>query len=269
MKKITALLAACLLCLVLPFTVLADSQASKLTDNAGLLSASEAEEVTAALEQVSNKYNVDIAVMTTYGTNGIDIMTFSDQFFLDHGLGTGTDRSGVLLTLDMEGRQWHISTHGEGILAFTDYGIEQCGERIRSYLSSGAYADGFKEYANVADEYFEQERAGTPVDNYGGAAERKAPGTGTYILAVVVSLLAGFGISFAITGSMKRKLKSVVRQTSANAYADQGGLKLRENTDRYMYHHVVAVPLPRNNSSGGSSTHMTGGSTFGGGGGSF
>lgn len=261
-KKMTAFLAVLALVLLLPVSAFAEGSAPLLVDDAGLLSETERQEVLSRLESVSSKYGVDIAVYTTGDTGGMNVTTYSDQYYLDHGYGTGEDRSGTLLTISMSERDWHLSTHGEGIQAFTDYGIEQLGQSIGSYLSGGDYAGAFKEYAEIADRYFSSERDGKPVDV-------PPRGAGFYVILAVASLVLGFIFSFAATGAMKKKMKSVARQASASAYATEGGIRLTENSDRYLYHRVVAVPIPRNNSSGGSSTHSTGGSTFGGGGGKF
>lgn len=275
LKKISAFLCAICLVIAFPLAVLADTSAVKLIDDAHLLSSSEYEEVLGTLENVSNKYDVDIAVLTVDGLNGKDIVSFSDNYYNEHGYGTGEDNSGVLLVVDMASNQWYITTEGEGISAFTNYGIDLCGNELASnYLSSGQYADGFKRFAEIADDYFAKERGGQPVDAPEPEANERS--AGDYAAGGAVSLGAGFGLSFAATSGMKRKMKSVRRQTSASAYADPHGLTLRENSDRYLYHRIVAVPLPRNDGprngsmGGGSSVHMSsGGHMHGGGGGHF
>ncbi len=268
MKKISAIIAVFLLCLAFPLAALAVTDTPKLVDNAGLLDSAEANEVQAALDGVSEKYDVDIVVLTTNGLDGKTIRDYSDDYFDEHGYGTGDDKSGVLWVIDMDSRESYVSTSGEGIAAVTDYGKTLLADEVNPHLSAGDYSGAMLAYAKTMDDYFTSERAGRPVDNYNEPAQKKAPGAGTYVLAGVISLLAAFGISFAITGSMKKKMKSVRKQVSASAYADQNGLNLRENTDRYLYHRVVAVPLPKNDSSrgGGSSVHTSsGGSTHGGG----
>ncbi|MBR3242852.1 MAG: TPM domain-containing protein [Parasporobacterium sp.] len=267
-KKITTLFAALLLCLAFPIAVLADGNAEKLVDNAGLLSESEASIVTESLEKVSDKYDADIAILTTNGLDGKSIQNFSDDYYDQNGYGTGDEKSGVLWVIDMDSRETYVTTSGEGIAAVTDYGKDLLASEVNPYLSSGDYVGAMNAYADTINYFFEQERAGTPVDTYGKPAEKKETGVGTYVIIGIVCLGIGFAISFAITGSMKKKMKSVRRQSTANAYADQNGLNLMENTDRYLYNRVVAVPLPKNDSSGGggSSTHISSsGSTHGGG----
>ena len=269
-KKIAAFLAALTLCLAFPLAVLADTSAVKLIDDANLLSSSEYEEAVAILEGVSSKYDVDIAVLTVNGLQGKTIRDFSDDFYDEHGYGTGEDKSGVLWVIDMDSRESYISTSGEGISAVTDYGKDLMAGRLNPYLSSGDYLGAIKEYANIADEYFSAERSGQPVDNYEPETQETEPaGAGTYVAGGVASVAGGFGLSFAATGSMKRKMKSVRRQTTANAYATDAGIQLTEHSDRYLYHRIVAVPIPRNNDGpkgGGSSVHMSSGGHMHGGG---
>ena len=274
LKKISAILCAICLIIAFPLAVLADTSAVKLIDDANLLSSAEYEEVLATLENVSSKYDVDIAVLTVNGLNGKPIRDFADDYYDEHGYGTGEDKSGVLWVIDMDSRESYITTAGEGISAVTDYGKDLLAGEVNPYLSSGDYSGAMKVYAATMDNYFEQERAGTPVDNYEQETEPEPPErtAGSYAAGGVVSVGAGFGLSFAATSGMKRKMKSVRRQTSATAYADPHGLNLRENTDRYLYHRIVAVPIPRNDGprngsmGGGSSVHMSSGGTMHGGG---
>lgn len=268
-KKISAILLALALCIAFPLAVLADTSAVKLIDDAGLLSSSDYEEALSALEEVSNKYGVDITVLTVNSTNGKLIRDYADDYYDEHGYGTGDEKSGVLWVIDMGERESYVSTSGEGITAVTDYGKELLSNKVNPYLSDGDYKGAIEAYAETMDEYFSKERAGQPVDNYdGGQQEEQSAGAGSYVAGGVVSVGAGFGLSFAATAGMQRKMKSVRRQTSATAYADQKGLTLVENTDRYMYHRVVAVPIPRDDGpkGGGSSVHTSSsGSTHGGG----
>lgn len=272
-KKISAFLLALALCIALPLAVLADTSAVKLIDEAGLLSSSEYDEVLGKLEEVSSKYDVDIAVLTVNGIFGKTIRDFSDDYYDEHGYGTGEDKSGVLWVIDMNSRESYISTSGEGISAVTDYGKDLLAGEVNPYLSNGDYKGAMIAYAETMDEYFEKERAGEPVDTYGGTEpeDRETP-AGAYAAGGVGSVAAGFGLSFAATGGMKRKMKSVRRQTSASAYADPHGLRLTENTDRYLYHRIVAIPLPRNDGprngmgGGGSSVHMSSSGSMHGGG---
>lgn len=268
-KRVLAILASLILTIALPLMVLADTSVEKLIDGANILSSSGFEEVKTALEDVSNKYGVDIAVLTTNGLDGKTIRDFSDDYYDQHGYGTGSDRSGVLLVVDMGSREVYISTSGEGITAVTDYGRDLLANRIMPAMGDGNYARAFKEYATTMDEYFAAEREGRPVDNYGGGQEEKTEyGAGTYALGGGISVAGGAGIAAAATGAMKRKMKTVVRQRGASAYASEEGLKLTESTDRYLYHRIVVIPLPRNDGprGGGSSIHTSsGGFTHGGG----
>lgn len=268
MKKIFAFVAALLLCIAFPLAVLADTSTAKLIDSAGILSPADSEEVLSALEKVGNHYAVDIAVLTTNGLNGKSIRDFSDDYYDEHGYGTGSDHSGVLWVIDMESRESYVTTSGEGISAVTDYGKQLLADTVNPYMRSGDYKGAMLAYAETMDEYFAKERAGNPVDTYEEAKREHKTSAGAYAGAGVISAGIGFGISFGITGSMKKKLISVRKQASANAYADENGLNLKENTDRYLYHRVVAVPLPKNDGprGGGSTVHTSSsGSTHGGG----
>ena len=79
-------------------------------------------------------------------------------------------------------------------------------------------------------------------------------------------------IASIIVGGMKRKLKTVQPQNSANSYLKEGSLDLTESSDLFLYNTVTRTEIPKDDdsSSGESSTHTSSsGSTHGGGGGSF
>ena len=274
-KRISAILTALLLCLAFPIAVFAASSLPKLTDEAGLLSEAEFQEVNNALDAVSETYDADIAVLTVNGLGGKTIRDFADDYYDENGYGTGDDKSGVLWVIDMDSRESYITTSGEGITAVTDFGRDELAEAVYPYLSSGDYKGAMLEYARTMDNYFRAESEGSPVDTYDDydeepeVEEEKTTSPGAYAGGAGIAVAGGFGLSFAATGAMKRKMKSVRQQTSASAYADQEGFHLTENTDRYLYHRVVAVPIPRDNNNrptGGSSVHISSsGSTHGGG----
>ena len=96
----------------------------RLVDDAGLLSDSEEEELLGELDEISERQEFDVAVVTVNSLEGKTAEAYADDFYDYHGYGFGTDHDGILLLVSMEARDWHITTTGYGITAFTDAGIE-------------------------------------------------------------------------------------------------------------------------------------------------
>lgn len=273
-KKITCLILTISLMVLLSITAFAAYDKPNLVDDANLLSSQEYDETLKALNEVSEKYGVVIAAITVNDINGLDIVDFADKYQEEHYSKDGSNEplDGVLLVVDMGSRQWYVTTYGEGVKAFTDYGIQELNDDIMSYFKVGDFATGFKRFAEVADDYFKAEREGTPVDyGYQQSYEKKPTSTVGWIVRALIAVFGGFGLSFAVTASMKKKMQTVVPVKDADNYIDTDKSILSKSTDRYLYHNLVVVPLPRDNGSkGGSSTHFSaGGFSHGGGGGHF
>lgn len=223
----------------------------RLVDNADLLTDSEESTLLGKLDQISETHQCDVAVVTVNSLEGKGSTQYADDFFDYNGYGMGTDYAGILLLVSMEERDWAISTHGFGITAFTDAGLEYLENQFLSDLSNGYYADSFTAYANTCDEMLRQARNGSPYD-YGNMP--KEPFS---LLWIPIAIIGGMLLSFIVVSIMKSELKSVRQQAAANNYVKQGSLNIRESKDTYLYRKVDKREKPKNNGSGGSSTHRS------------
>ena len=256
-RKLLVLLAV--LCLLTSSLLLVQGAPSRLVDDAGLLLQSEAQELSALLDTVSEKYGVDVVIVTVDSTEGLSPMEYADDYY-DYG---GYAADGILLLVSMEERDWWISTTGYGITAFTDAGIEYISEQFLYWLSDDEYALAFTEFAEQCDAFLLQAETGEPYDSHNLPKEPFAPG-----VTLIVSVIIGFIVAFIATGIMKGKLKSVRSQVKADDYVAKGSMRLTTSRDLFLYSHVDKREKPK--SSSGSSTHVSSsGTTHGGGGGKF
>jgi len=257
-----------------PAGVLRDpASLSLVVDEAGLLSKSEAAALREKLEALSAKWKNDIVVVTVASTGSASPMEFADDWFDYNGYGRSEEEDitagdGLLLLISMEKRDWWISTKGYSIFAFTDAGIEYLGERLKADgLSDGNYANAFDKFAGWCDKFFEQAETGKPYD------KGNLPKTsGDYAKIVLLGLAGGFVIALFVTGSMKKKLKTVRKKQQAADYVRPGSLQVVYANEQFLYKNVARVKRETSSSSGGggSSTHSSSsGSSHGGGGGKF
>lgn len=257
MKKLIGILLA--LCLLMAVCFTAQAASPLLTDEAGLLSSSEAAALEQKLTQISTRQGMDIVIVTVDSTDGEDPMDFADDWF-DYN---DYREDGILLLVSMEDRDWWISTTGYGITAVTDAGLDYMSDQFLPYLSDGDYAQAFSAFADLCDEFITQANTGDPYDYHNLP---KAPFKSGRNL--IIALVIGFVVALIATGSMKRKLKSVQQQVKADDYVTPGSLQLTNSRDLFLYTHVDRREKPQ--SSGGSSTHTSSsGTSHGGGGGKF
>ena len=242
------------------------NELTRVVDMADLLDNSEEADLLSMLDEISNRQELDVVVVTVNTLDGKTPMDYADDFYDYNGYGFGENRDGVLLLVCMEDRDWRISTSGYGITVFTDAGIEYISEKFLPDLSDGNYADAFTTYAELCDEFITQARTGDPYDTNNLPKEPF-----NVFTSLLISLAVGILVSLIVTGKMKGKLKTVRMQPAAEEYVRKGSMLVTESSDLFLYSHVDRRAKSKDNDSGGrSSTHTSSsGSSHGGGGGKF
>ena len=267
-KKIVMVMFTLLFCMVTTFPALAASDMPRLVDNADLLSNTEESALLEKLDEISERQQMDVVVVTTQTIDGKSPGEYADNFYDYNGYGFGNEADGILLLINMEDRDWYITTTGYGITAITDAGREYISEQFLSDLGEGKYADAFTTYADLCDEFITQAKTGSPYD-VGNLPKKPFDFGMHFIIAFAIGLVA----AVVATNIMKAKLKTVRFQSAAREYVRSGSMNVNEQKDLFLYTHVDRHRKPEpeeNNATGGSSTHISSsGRTHGGGGGKF
>lgn len=244
-----------------------------LCDNDNLLSADEKAEVSALLEKISEELKMSVVIVTEYSLSGSSAQDYADDFYDYNGYGCGDNRDGILLLVSLEERDYHISTCGYGITAFTDYGLGVIEDEFLGYLSDGDYCEAFESFANEVEILGMSARSGSIVDTN----NKKPAGNvkkGINVKSLIICALIGTGLSCLIVFIIaKSSTKSVAFASGAQSYRQGEGLTLTEKKDHFIYKNVTKrynPPAQTSSSGGGSSTHTSSsGSSHGGHGGKF
>ena len=242
--------------LVLPVSA---AEPALVVDQAGLLTEYEVSELTDALENIRDTWEMDVVIVTADDLGGSDATAYADDYFDYNGYG----EDGILLLVSIEERQWAVSTSGYGISVFTDADIDYMVEQFLPSLSEGAYAEAFEIFAELCEEFLYQAYVDSPydVDDFTDHSFRLGK-------RLFVCFGVGLLIALVVVGVMYSQLKSV-RSQNASQYVRSGGLKLTASRDLFLYAHVDRQKK-ENDSSGGSSTHRSSsGNTHGGRSGGF
>ncbi len=248
------------------------SNGKYVDDQAELLSDEEESTLQTKIQAIRDKYQYDVVIVTNQSTGTRSAMQYADDYFDYNGYGYGTNRDGMLFLVtfqDNEGeRTYWTSTHGYGLTAFTDYGIEKIGEDIEGYLRDGDYYDAFTKYLELVPQYLDAAKAGTPydVDNQLYTKEDVMIGLG---IGAVVGILVASLVVFILASQLKNKAKAY----EANNYQIPGSFELSGQADIFLYSHTSSIHHERSSGGGGgggSSSHFSSsGSSHGGGGGHF
>lgn len=241
----------------------------RLVDMADLLSDSEEADLSYMLDEISERQQVDVVVVTVDSMEGESATAYSDDFYDYNGYGFGEDRDGILLLVSMEERDWSITTRGYGITVVTDAGRDYISETIVDDLGLEDYVSAFTNFATLCDDFITQANEGTPYD------ADNLPDEGGF--GIIGSFVIAYGIAFIIalisTGIMKGQLNSVHSQSGADTYMKQDSMQLTKKNDMFLYTRVDRRKKPEKepqSPSGGSTTHTSSsGATHGGGSGKF
>lgn len=270
LKQLTGMIAAVLLAVSsFPIEAMAAGgfarEYERLMDMADLLTEEEEEELIATLDEISERQNLEIVVVTAENLEGYsDGQEYTDDLYEHCDFGYGDGRDGIMLLLDMDGRDWYISTQGYGITAFTDAAITYLGNEMKEDLSAGNYAAAFRIYAADCDQMITRARDGNPFSKKDLPHEPLSP------LVLPICLGIGLVAAFLTVNSMKAKLKTVHSQKTAADYVKKGSMQLTAQQDLFLYNKIDRVKKEEKSSSGDSTTHKSSsGTTHGGGRGKF
>ena len=217
-------------------------------DEAELLNETEVAQLNSKLESISEKYKAEIRVVTLSSMDGGDIDEFLEYLYDESGFGYGENHDGVLLVVCMDPREYRILSNGFADEAITSGRIDAIGEAFKSDLSDGNYADAFDTFADKCEYYLDGHINGFPFN------------TGKNLL---ICLGIGFVVALIVTGIWKNQLKSVRKQSAANAYVKAGTMQITQSGDFFMYRNVTKTQKQSSSSSGSSgSSRSTGGGSF-------
>ena len=217
-------------------------------DEAELLNETEVAQLNSELESISKKYKAEIRVVTLSSMDGGDIDEFLEYLYDESGFGYGENHDGVLLVVCMDPREYRILSNGFAGEAITSGDIDAIGEAFKSDLSDGNYADAFDTFADKCEYYLDGHINGFPFN------------TGKNLL---ICLGIGLVVALIVTGIWKNQLKSVRKQSAANAYVKAGTMQITQSGDFFMYRNVTKTQKQSSSSSGSSgSSRSTGGGSF-------
>lgn len=247
-KQICTILLVFAFCICCVLQASAEQSLPCVVDNANLLTDSQESTLTAKLDKIREQTQCDVLVVTiqSIGTDYSDAKDYADSFFNDNGYGFGDDRSGILLLLSMDNRDWAISTSGSCKTAFTQAGQEHIIEEIKPELSSENYAEAFTKYADFCNDFIVQAKTDEPYYNDDAPKEKMSKSW------IAISLVVGVLLAFAVAGNMKGKLKTVHSQAAAQNYEKDGSLNIVNSMDIFLYKTVNSVRKQKNNYSSNS-----------------
>ena len=242
MKKLITLLFVFLLVTTLAVSAAAAEVLPYLVDEADLLTPAQEAELEEKLADLSEKWDMDIVVVTADDLDGASSTAYADDFF-DYG---GYGKDGILWLIDMDNRQSTFSTTGKGIDRLDSDGEDLIQDEVTPLLTEGSYYDACLTFVELCGEVC----------------------AFNWVFTGIICLVIGLVVALIATGVMKGQLKSVRAKAAASDYMKSGSLQVTESRDLFLYRNVTRTARPKDTGSGGSRTSSSGRS-HGGGGGKF
>lgn len=269
MKRIISLIFALLM--IASFCSVASAEKQRVFDNAELLSESERQnleqQISDAMAKLNNEY--EIAIVTLDYTRSYDDEQFAEEaieIYEEKGFGIGTDKSGVMLLLDLSGgegnRHINVLTHGKGKTALDDDMIDFIIDKMLPYFVSGDVMQGFEKYVSLTTQYITEYNAN-------GKATTPPKSFSYYFMTILITVGGGLALALIVTGIFKAQLKSVAFKTTANDYVKQGSMKVRRAHDSILYRNVSRTSRSSDNDGSGGHSNSSSNSSYGGSGRSF
>jgi len=260
-----AVLAALLMTLGLPSIALAaevdlqrvpvGERLPRFIDDKGLLTPAQGVELTAKLDEISERHQFDtvVAVVNSLESGSIkgrEARLYAIDFFEQNGFGFGSDLDGIILLLATEDRDFGFATTGFGLSAFTDAGQKYLEKLFLPYLKENKYFDAFMAYADAVDDFLTKAKAGNPYAE-GNIPLTPEELTEFRILSAVVSLILALIIAFVITAIWKAQLRTVRGENLAHAYIRKDSMVVTKKQDYFLFRRVHKTKRPKNENKGG------------------
>lgn len=195
----------------------ADTQ-QRVFDFAALLTESEAAALEEEIAALSGELGVDLAVATT-DDNPQSAQEYADDFYDAHGFGVGGDGTGALLLIDMENREYYISTKGQMISRLTDSRIDNILDEMEPDMKAGDYSQAIAIFLDQVRGYVANDPPALPQ---AGEFDRVFDGAGLFsdgqpavLQSRIDALCAQKGIDLAVVTA------DYVGEMTAREYAQQ------------------------------------------------
>ena len=253
-----------------------------VADTAGLLSEDQRAELAQLAAEASAKYNSGVYVVTVNDYrdyNSESPYEAAKTIYNTCGFGLGEDRSGTMLMLSMNDRDYAYIARGDfGNYAFTDYGKDKLEQEFLDDFRNDDWYGGFRDFITESADYMALAEAGTPVDVE--PVNKAAVAAGSVGVGAAVSC-AGSALK---CNGLKKKMKTVYTKADATEYIAGGngkagatagaaaagiaagmiasGIILRASNDQYINTTFKRVPIHVDNDSGRGGGGWSGGTTI-------
>ena len=86
-----------------------------MIDKANLLSDSKEQEILSKLEYIKNYHQCEVVILTVNSLDNLDVLDYADLYYSNNNYGYGDDKTGIMLIISDEERDYGIYVRGKAI----------------------------------------------------------------------------------------------------------------------------------------------------------
>lgn len=277
-KRLFAIL--CALVLVFGLGTFATAADQRVFDYSGVIPPSSELLLEETIVQLREETGLDWAILTVDYANGASSRDVADNFYLNNGIGVGSDYSGALFLIDFDNGEIYISTCGKAIDYITDSRREEIFDQCIDQVINGSYTSAAMTFLECGKEYV---TVGVPKDHF--YVDEETGEVTQYQKPMSVGMIAAFGVASVVIALVFRmgitRGYSIKGSSYAYPFVNKSSFLQANQRDAFQNKFVSTRRIPRANNNGGggggfssgggggSRVHHSGGRSFGGGGRKF
>ena len=250
-----------------------DALVETVQTEAGLVPATDAEELTGLSNEVYEKYGTKVIMVLVPGLEGASASDYADTYYRQHFRSDYPDA--MVMLLPMKNRDLYITSYGDANDACTDSRLMNLYGNVLNYVDRNEFTTACRTFCRgsgeIMKEYAEEKEA---------AAQARHK---RFLISFGLAPVLGFLVGLIPVNAAKHQLKTVHTRRYAQEYSQDDRMQMLVNRDTYLYSNVSSrlIQVEQRTSSsghsfggsiggGGSSTHVSSsGVTHGGGGRKF
>ena len=245
MKKLLSLLVLMLLLINAASALAADRD--PVVDQALCLTGEEQGELDGLARKITKQYQCQVAIVTVNDMEGDDAYALAREVYETYGFGFGSDKSGLLLFLSMEKRDYALVAYGYGNTAFTDHGKDvMLKQHVLPLLGEEEYYRAFKAYLKTSETYLAMARDGSPFD----VDTDPEYGRTQFWIKLAVTILLPLLIAAVLCLFWKSRMKTAVAARAADHYIPEDGFILTGQEDQFLFRTETRRKIEKRSSGG-------------------
>ncbi len=253
-KKLHIILACMLFAMVFSLSgvvIGVNAESLAVVDDADIFTTEQEASLTSKIEDIKNKYDFDVTLVTTTDTEGESL-----EDYARYHSSLDASRDGLIFAHDISEREYYTVSRGRSTTVISDAALDRIDDVVVPYFKEDEFFEAHSAYHDEITKFLLAAESG---ETYSG----EPMGIMDYALPVGIGIVGGLLLALIITGAMKASMNTARKKEEASSYVRADSFNLHQSYDRFLYQHTSRTAKPKNdNNGGGSSRGGSGGGSY-------